>query len=519
MGHGKETPRQKMIGMMYLVLTALLALNVSAEILNAFVLVDTSLTKSGENFAKKNDKVYTEFEKAYQEHKEKVKPYKDKADQVKLKSQELFDYMKSIKLEIVKKADKKTDEYEKLGPKAVLAKDDNNIPGEIMILKNRGLELKTKLDTYREFLLSLIENKEKYKSVVEDLTGILNTEDMEAHGEGGTVPWQIGNFDHIPLSAVLTMLSKMQTDVRNSEADVLAYLYNQIDASSFKFNKLQAIVNAPSSYVIVGGKYTAEVFLAASDSTVQPDIVLNNGTKLDIKEGKGQFSATGGAVGFSKWGGIIKLVSPASGELLQFPFNAEYQVGAPSLVVSPTKMNVFYIGVVNPVDISVSGVPDDKLKVSISDGSIAKESGSSYGVKVMKPGKVTISVSAEFDKQTRDMGKKEFRVKRIPDPVAKVADMTGGVIQKNLLIAQTGVAAVLDNFDFDLKFKVTKFTVSTTIKGYTVDESSASYSLTQKQKDLIRDITSSKKVYFENIKAIGPDGTERSLPTIAFKIQ
>ncbi len=522
MGHGKETPRQKMIGMMYLVLTALLALNVSAEILNAFVLVDESLLKSGENIMKKNERVYTEFEKAYQDPgtRAKAEPWKKKADQVKILSQGLVDEMQNLKYDIVKTADKTSADYEKNGPKAVKSKDDNNIPAQIMILNKKGNELKKKIEEYRAALIAHIDDQKKYENLVTAINATMNTDDMEAHGDGGKVPWEIGNFEHLPLSAVLTMLSKMQSDVRNAEADMLAFLLSQIDAGTFKFNRLEAIVNAPSNYVLQGGKYTAEVFLAASDSTTQPEIYLDNGSQLKNKDGKGQYEAGAGTVGFSKWGGKIKIKSPATGEMLEFPFKAEYQVGAASLVVSPTKMNVFYIGVPNPVDISVSGVPDDKINAVLQgDGSITKQNGSTYTVLVKKPGEVKISVTATFDKETKDMGSKAFRVKRVPDPVAKVANMKEGIIGKNLLMAQTGVVADLENFDFDLKFKISQFTVSTTIKGYSEEAKSTSNLVTPQQRDLISKATSGKKVYFENIKAVGPDGTERSLGAIVFKIQ
>ncbi len=520
MAHGKETPRQKMIGMMYLVLTALLALNVSAEVLNAFVLVDESLMKTGENFKKKNELVYTEFQEAYTENKEKVGPYKEKADQVKIWSNELIDYIHELKLKMIKIADGSTQPFEEHGPSAVKAKSENNIPGQVMVLEKNGQELKTKIEDFRSNLLGMIDDKERYASVVEGIQASLNTDDIETtHAEGTKVPWEIGNFDQLPLSAVLTMLSKMQSDIRNAEADILRYLFGQIEAGSFKFNKIEAIVNANSNYVLKGQEYKAEVFIAASDSTQDPEIIVN-GSPLNVKNGKGVYVGNTSSVGFKKWGGVIKLESPSTGEILKFPFDAEYQVGQAGVVVSPTKMNVFYIGVTNPVEISASGVPAENIRASISSGSINKVSGSSYAVKVKRPGKVNINVSAEMsDGTTKSMGRKEFRVKYVPDPVAKVAGMKGGTIRKNVLLAQRVVSADLENFDFDLKFTISSFSVSTTIRGYEEEEKSRSAAFTAKQKALIKKVSPGKKVYIEDIRARGPGGTSRKLPTISFRVQ
>lgn len=518
MSHGKETPRQKMIGMMYLVLTALLALNVSAEVLNAFVLVDNSLTKTANNYAKKNERIYTAFEVSYQENKDKVGPWKAKADSVKLLSQELFDYIYSLKLKIVKTAEGSTDEYEARGPIAVSNKSDNNIPGQIMILEKNGEQLKQEIEEYRSTLFELIGDTTNAEGLSRGISASLNTDPVEGN-TGEMKPWESANFDHLPLSGVLTMLTKLQTDVRNAESDMINYLYSKIDAGSFKFNKIEAIVNAPTNYVLVGNEYTAEVFIAASDSTQEPIIELNGGSRLPIVDGKGQYRGNTSSVGFKQWGGVIKLESPATGDTLEYEFSSEYQVAEASLVVSPTKMNVFYIGVDNPVAVSVPGVPADKLSVSISGGSISPRGGGEYTVRVRQPGTTYVSVSADFEAGARSMGRKEFRVKRVPDPVAMIAGKKGGVIGKSVLMAQQGVMAVLENFDFDLTFTVVRFTVSATIKGYAEEATSNSNRFTQQQKNIIRQVAQGQKVYIENIKARGPDGTTRSLPAMSFKLQ
>jgi len=226
----------------------------------------------------------------------------------------------------------------------------------------------------------------------------------------------------------------------------------------------------------------------------------------------------GNTVGYTKWGGVIELKHPASGEIMKYKFDAEYQVAEPSLVVSPTKMNVFYIGVENPVDISVSGVPQDKVFPTISGDANITRSGNSYIVKVNKTGDVSISVSADFSGDKKMMGKKDFRVKRVPDPVATVGGVSSGPIDKNLLIAVPGVRAELANFDFALTFTIIEFKVSAMVKGFERSEISKSSRFTPQQLELIRSLPSGSKVYVESVRASGQDGSTRNLNNIILQL-
>ncbi len=521
MGHGKETPRQKMIGMMYLVLTSLLALNVSAEILNAFILVDRSLATTAENFKKKNDAVYTAFQEKLLGNEAKVKPWKDKADEVKLRSQALIDTIQNYKELMVVKADGPETPYLETGdPREIKKKDENNIPSEVMILYEKGKDLKKMIENYRGHLMGLIEDTARYAGVATSIRNTLNTDDMEGQ-EGEIKSWEIANFHQLPLAGATTMLSKLQTDIRNAEADILGYLFGQIEAGSFKFNQIEAIVNAPTNYVLRGQTYKAEVFIAASDTTTEPKILVG-GQQLTVKNGKGVYTGGTGTVGFKKWGGEIQLEHPETGEILKFPFSAEYQVGEPGLAISPTKMNVFYIGVDNPVDITVSGVPSTNVIANIGGGVLRKVGGNKYIVRVKRPGKATIRVSAKMDGgETRGMGSMEFRVKRLPSPVGKVKIgqklSKGGLVKRNLL-PLARVVADMGNFNFDLPVKVVGFTVSANIKGYNMEERSRSGRLTAKQIQLLKQLNAGQKVNFENIRAKLPDGTTRDLGSIVFKL-
>ncbi|OQY00793.1 MAG: hypothetical protein B6I20_08275 [Bacteroidetes bacterium 4572_117] len=313
-------------------------------------------------------------------------------------------------------------------------------------------------------------------------------------------------------------MTKMQADVRNAESDILGYLYGKISAGSFKFNKIEAIVNSPSNYVLKGQPYKAEVFIAASDSTVDPIIKLNGGSTLPIQKGKGIYTGSTGSAGVKSWGGVIEMIHPETKEVLTYPFKSEFTVGEAQLIVSPTAMNVFYIGVDNPVDVSVPGVDPSKIKASINKGSIRRK-GNGYIVRVKSVGKVRVSASADFGSGSKNMGFKEFRVKKVPDPIAKVGGKRRGTVSKNWLRAQTRVKADLENFDFALTYNVTGFVVSATIRGYEEEARSSGSRFTPQQKQLIGKVPAKRKILIEDIKAKGPDGSVRNLGAISFKLK
>ncbi|MBQ1698264.1 MAG: hypothetical protein II075_10325, partial [Bacteroidales bacterium] len=408
-------------------------------------------------------------------------------------------------------------------------KDDNNVGGEIFIMNKQGDAIEKSRTTYRDFLVDIVNkgtsdtseaSKKASESLKESLKQMLSTDPMKSQNdEGEVVPWANSNFEHLPAAGVLTLMTKMQADVRNTESSVLSYLLNQIGKTDMKFNAIKAVVNAKSSYVLVGQPYKAEIFIAAYDSTQNPDILVG-GSKIPVNNGVGVFTGNTSSVGPKSFGGVIKLKNKSTGEVKDYPFKGEYEVGQSSLSVSPTKMNVLYIGVPNPIDITASGVPAEKLNVSISGGSITRAGQTgSYIAQVKAPGKVNISVTANVDGQTKSLGSKEFRVKRVPDPVAKVAGKRDGTVTKAELAAQAGVKADLENFDFDMKFNVVSFKVSATVKGFTQDAASNSAAFTAQQKQIIQQVASGGKIYIEDIKAKGPDGSIRSLGTIAFKIK
>ncbi len=530
MGHEKLSPRQKMIGMMYLVLTAMLALNVSKEAVEAFKKVDEGLTRTIKNYAIKNDMIYKEFDRAAAENPAKAGKYKSTALQVKERADEAFNYIQGLKIEIINTAE---------GPENLAVKgneviieevksiDNTDVPSEILIGANyngKAYALKALLAEYRDFLITTLEGKNP--TTENALKTSLNTEDGK-NKDGEKEPWETLHFQTLPLVAVICILSEFQLTVRNAETEVLNYLYSQIDAASFKFTKLTPMVMPVSNYVMMGGEYEAAVFISATDTTQAPDITVGD-TKLQLDDyGRGIYKVRASSVGQKKWGGIIAMKAP-DGTVVNYPFDATYIVGESNVIVSPTAMNVMYAGIANPIDVSVPGVSPDKIKVRVVNGSITTEKvknskgepfKGSWAVRPTAVGQnVQVIVSADISGKPLQFAPYEFRVKPIPPPIAIFAQKSTGSVPRATAAAQQGVFAILPDFDFDLQYQVTGFSVLYSERGNDYEESSTTSNLTPKQKELIGRLTRGKNLIIKDIKALGPDGKTKELSPVILKI-
>jgi gliding motility-associated protein GldM len=552
MGHGKETPRQKMIGMMYLVLTAMLALNVAKEVLNAFVLVDSGLVTTTENFTAKNKSLYNTFAAQYELNPAKVGDWKDKADEVHKRSDDLFDFLHECKTDILvigneeailtagvgggaQAADDHGDDHGEdhgngiggVNWDEVKAKDNTDHPAEVMIVKGKASELKAKIDEHREYLLSLIEDKEKYAGTVEAVEGVLNTGLPPVHLEHGgkkVVPtWETTYFEHLPLAAVITLLSNMQANVRNAEAEMIDFLLEQIGEGDVGFNAIEAVVVAERSLVFPGEEYEAKILLAAYDSTKAPEVILEDGTSLEVEAGKGVYRSTSNALGTRTWGGTIRLESDG-GAIIERDFSGVYEVAEANATVSATAMNVFYRGIPNPVAVSAGGVAESSVRVNINNPhSIRRRGPGDYTVNPGSTGdRATVSVYADIDGESKLMTRMDFRVWDLPTPVAKITGSRGG--QANLrvsdLVGLDIMEAEAEGFMFEVDFKITTFTMGfTDASGIFSKETSDGEKFTSQMKALFRTMRAGSRITLEDIKAIGPDGKVRSLSPINITVR
>lgn len=307
-----ETPRQKMIGMMYLVLTAMLALNVSTDILNGFTLVDRSLRTTIEASDARIKTQYADFQYIYEQNPDKVKEWLDKANLVRQKADSLFDYIQTFKYEMVYMSDgKKTD------PELndIQGKSNMDVTGTYGLNQGNGKVLKQKIAEYANLLVDLCEDdstrQEMYKALFATNEG-KNT-------SGGSVSWEVSVFENMPLGATVTILSKFQSDIRASESEMIQYLKGQTDALDFRVNKIEALVVPNSKYVIKGGKYSAQIVLSAIDSTKTPDFFIGS-RKLDDT---GLYEVPCTTTGSFTYSGHIQLLGQ-DGTLRKYEFNSDY---------------------------------------------------------------------------------------------------------------------------------------------------------------------------------------------------
>ena len=570
MAGGKETPRQKMIGMMYLVLTALLALNISKEVLNGFVKVENSLRTTQGTLNAKVNETSSELETKYLQNQEKVKPFYEKAQTINNQAGGLISYITEMKARIMAASAGDYDDSGELNINNYLGKDENGMdtvlnlalvpikdeyqnlttfvgmaePKEPVEGEWTAIELRQKLEAFRDQMkaISVVDNQ----GVRRDLPDYLKEQLDETFAfagetiEGEEVSWEHANFYHVPLAAVMPLMTKMTLDIQDIQDDILSWLLGSVDAKSYKFTNLMPLVVPESNYILRGDSFRADVLLAAFDGTNPPDIYVDdkkwNGrdsAKLEFEGidklpigsdglGKLRISTRGMQLGDANYKGLIRFQGP-DGNIQDFPYyTPAFTVAEPALVVSPTKMNVFYRGLPNPVEVSVPGVPADKIDVRISgDHKIKKESDGTYTVTPGRGGDANITVSAELpDGSKKSLPPRPFRVKRIPDPAPFFVGKTSSdrTISKQALLGADGLGAQMVNFDFDVRVVVKSFSVSVSRDGTLVEKKSNSNRLTEDMKQLFNRVSRGNVVYFEDIIVGMPDGTERQVAAMKLKV-
>ncbi len=553
----KETPRQKMIAMMYLVLTALLALNVSKDILDAFLVVNESMVSTNTGLQKKAEFIYDKFDTQYKLNPDKVGPKWQDAQQVKAETDKLLKYLDDLKFNLVQKSEmgvvNKNSREDSIKIRKLYYKDTIINGKEQKFLMLDIVPTKDKYDNTTHYMIGNNNNGEAYKlskKLKEYRSYILQKMNEPADSKkigliikpgktyrdatGTKEDWEYHNFNHTILAADITLVNKIINEVRSAEFDAANYLFASISATDYKFDNVDAKVIAKSTYVLKNRKYEAEVLVAAYDTKTKPDVYYVTGVdkwKPEYKKRAKKVTGTGGTVklefpatteGVKKYAGVIEMIDPKTNHKVQYPFDGAYVVAPPSLTVSPLKMNVFYIGVKNPVSISVPGLSMDKVHPVISKGKLYKDpkNKGQWIVEVPKGlKKVTVSASAKIDGKPYNLGAVDFRVKRVPDPTATIAGMTGGAIDKNQLLAASAIIPEMRGFEFDLYFQITSYSFTTLINGdfFTIKAKGNTFS-----KDIIKRIRSGKrkqKFFFENIQAKGPDGTKRSLNPVNLELK
>ena len=506
------SPRQKMINLMYVVLMAMLALNVSTEVLNGFSIVEESLNRTTANSSKENQALYSDFEAQMKSNPEKVKAWFDKAREVRRMSDSLYNFADELKIAIVKEADGKKGDVHN-----IVSKEDLEASTQVMLApgRGRGKQLLNSINSFRERILMMITD-EGQKAIIR---GNLSTQiPKKAHALGKN--WQEYMFENMPVAAAVTLLSKLQSDVRYAEGEVLHTLVSNIDMKDIRVNQLSAFVIPNPQTIVRGDQFSARIVMAAVDTTRQPDIYIGN-RKMNLKNGL--YSMTCGRTGDFTLAGYLEMVN-GSGDRIRRDFSQKYTVVDPSATVSADLMNMLYAGYSNPISVSVPGVPLNKVSASMSGGILQPVGPGKYIARPSAIGHdVTITVSSNNAGHPQQMGQFVFHVRKLPDPTAFIefndekgvpSRYRGGAISKATLMTTGGVGAAIDDGLLDIGFKVLGFeTVFFDNMGNAVPQISNGDSFSPKQKDIFRKLSRGKRFYISRVRAIGPDGIERKLPS------
>jgi gliding motility-associated protein GldM len=504
-----ETPRQKMIGMMYLVLMALLALNVSSSVLDGFTMVDNSLHTSIESSEARNKSLYAELHDLYDRNPDKVRAWFEKANLVKKKSDNLYDYIEGFKVELIKMTDNK-DANDSAYVKQILSKDNMDTPSEYGITSGNGKILKQKIENYRKFLVDLSANNPTKQKMYQSIFATDKTM--------GSKPWELAMFEMMPVSAVVTILTKYQNDIRASETEMFQFLKVQNDDIDFRVNKMTALVIANSHYVIRGGRYSAQFVLSAVDSAKTPEYFVGSSSVPN-----GLYEVICAKPGLFAYSGQIKLIG-GDGAIRSYPFKSDYVVGEQSATISNDDMNILYRGIDNKFSITVPGVDAENLSAHMTGGTVQKVGGK-FSIRVNQDGNINIVVFAKIDGKDLPMGDGSFRVKYLPDPKSYLRYTDEGGITRLVqdaslskrLLKGAGVSLIASYGQDQLikaNFNITSFTMLTVFGSVNANGSH----FNAKQLSDIDKLESGGILTLKNIKAVGPDGKVRSLGLIQIQI-
>ena len=509
----RMSPRQRMINLMYIVLTAMLALNVSSDVLNGFNQVHNGLIQTNENMATKNEIQYLYLQELYQKNPTKVGPWLEKGTYLKNYSTSLLNEIDSLKFAIARQADGK-----KADPENLVNLDDLEAASVTMLnpSTNRGRYLREQLDIYRTSVADLITDSVKRNAVMQ----MLATMPTGKNGERINLTWEEQNFDNMPAVAAITILSKLQSDIREAESEALSNLITNVDIGDVRVNELNPYVIPNSNMVMRGGKYVAQVVLAAIDTTQRPNVFVN-GQK--IENGLLQLNAT--SVGTHDYSGYIE-VARGDGTLDRRNFSSTYTVMEPMATISPTLMNVLYAGIENPISISVPGVAMNGVEATMTNGTLTRK-GDSWVARPAQIGQeAVISVFASIDGAKQQVGSMTFRVRKLPDPLPyiPIKDAQGNMISykgspkkisKAQLMDAESIGAAIDDDLLNVSYSVESFaTVFFDSMGNAIPEVSDGNRFSSRQKEQFRRMKPGSRFFISNVKAKGPDGITRDIPPL-----
>ncbi|WMX15587.1 GldM family protein [Aureispira sp. CCB-E] len=474
---------------MYLVLTAMLALNVSAEIINAFFMLDKGIKKNNQIVEASVTSVIESMAETAKT-KTQYQPLVEKAKEAKNITVGFNTFVTGLRERMVEESggaytaeEAESQGHPELAGKPI-GKKDKDTPQRIFVSGDYGsekkepqgqilaAEIKKLKQAYLDFVGGLWDNggikgtifadknkkDETLKRLESEMTLVADEKYNPEQHEGKS--WEEFTFGHMPVAAIYPMLRKFQNDARTSEAAVINFLASQMGKMELTYDKFDVFSQSSKPYILLGEKYESEIALGAYSSQADFSVSVG-GSRLNVVDGKAKYTASGSSVGEKKYTATISVKNPQTGEVETFKKEFSYEVGQPSVNVAADKMNVFYVGVDNPVTVAAAGITTSAMKVSMTGGTLKSKGKTSYIVTAKKPGEATITVT-----DTKN-GKKfpfKFRVKRIPDPIVKLGKKVDGLMGSGEFKAQPGLAAWLENFDFDARCQVQSYTMYYTRK-------------------------------------------------------
>lgn len=513
----RMSPRQRMINLMYIVLTAMLALNVSSDVLNGFRQVQESLQTTTDNMTARNEAQYRYLEQLYRENPAKVGPWLQKGKQVRDSAQSLYAEIEALKMEIARDADGPKGDYHHL-----VNEDNLNSSTDVLLnpLTNKGAKLRGHIEAYRKIVSTYITDPEKRKAYEQ----MLATNPSRRAGTVGDISWETASFENMPAIAAVTYLTHLQNNIRQAESEAISSIVSSVNSlysinpTDVRVNKLSAYVIPQNTMLIRGGQYSSDIVLAAVDTTAAPRVFVGG---REIPGGK--FTASAGSTGTFNYSGFIEVLK-ADGSASRYPFQSSYTVIEPMATISPTMMNVLYAGIDNPISISVPGVPMGSVSASITSGSLTRN-GDQWVAHVSAVGsECEIKVSADVEGRSMQVGSMKFRIRKLPDPLPFIAvkDAKGNAshykgspkrLSKAALLSASGVSAALDDGILNITYQVVSFsTVSFDQMGNAIPENSAGSKFSARQIEQFKRMKVGKSFFISDIKAKGPDGITRDIP-------
>jgi hypothetical protein len=567
----KETPRQKMIGMMYLVYTALLAMNVSKDILDAFDTVNTGVQTTNITLSQQIGQKYAAFEEQYGLDEEKVGPYWEQAQALRDEADELINYVEALKWDLVKKVEcekaktpaeaasmaltsgllRSADTVGMNGRKIynintskVQSRDNYNKPTEYMMGNPEGtgvaFELSQKIKKFRAEVVKAMGPEHAHeiglitdsiygpKKFVMEQTGLAESALKKLPVEGDfyaakmnydptasdaiSQGWEYHNFHHTVLVADVTLLNKIISEAQTAELDAVTELMSDIHATDFTFDEIGAKVFAESGYLLSGQTYKAQAMVTAwKNSQLKARVKLDGGAEKEyISDAQGVIPLEWNVgVGSHSYTGIIDMLDPSTNQMEEFPFQGSFVVAPPAVSVSATKMNVVYRGIDNPI--AVGGGVGGEISATASSGSLTRTGNGTYNLRPGEANEVTISVSSAGS----SLGSMKFRVKDLPKPTALIRNVVNGQVSKSALQAAGRVEAEMKDFDFDgVHYDVVGYTFRYKTKSGTTKEAKANAGgFTDEIRTAISQSNVGDMFVFTAIQVRGNDGKTKTLET------